>query len=186
MPITPYVGMVDAALRFKSGTPPVWLCIGRYTPWDDENAPPNENDFTHHPEYLDVTVPEEPIALKRVDFMGLCVPDANGDIRYLQQRYSYVSDTSAVSLLARWCYIRASLNYYEKNSAGNVVIGSATYRQATLLSGVVSLPAFKNESVLAPSQVQSYGRIVCVTNFSPRERDPKMRDVLEFVREFRG
>lgn len=185
MPITPYVGMVDSAIRFKS-SPTLWVCIGRSTPWEDENAPPDENDFENHPEYLNITMPEEPIALKRIDFAGLAVPDANGDIRYHDQRYSYVPDADAISLLARWVYIRASLDYYERNSAGTIVIGQTTYRQATLLSGIQPLPPYKEENVLAPNQIQDWGRIVCVTNFPPRDRDPKMRDVLEFIREFRG
>jgi hypothetical protein len=185
MPVTPYTGMVDSAIRFKS-LPSLWLCIGRSTPWTDENAPPDENDFDNFPEYLSMTMPEEPIALKRIDFAGLCVPDIDGDIKYQNQRYKYVPDVDAVSLLARWVYVRASLDYYERNSAGAIVIGQTTYRQACLISGLVPLPPYKEENVLAPNQVASWGRLVCVVNMPPRDRDPKMRDVIQFLREFRG
>jgi len=177
--------MVDSAMRFK-GSPSLWICIGRTTPWEDENSPPDENDFEGHPEYLNMTTPEEPIALKRIDFAGLAVPDATGEIRYNTTRYSYVPDTEAVERLARWVYIRASLDYYERNSAGSLIIGTTTYRQATLLSGVVPKAPYRNESVLSVEHVLSFGRIVLVTNFPPRDRDPKMRDVLQFVRECRG
>jgi hypothetical protein len=184
--ITPYVGMVDLAIRFKSN-PLLWLCIGRTTPWPDENAPPDVTDTVTYPQYLNMTVPEEPIALKKIDFAGLCVPDANGQIRYQNQRFSYVPDVNAVSLLARWVYVRASLDYIETNSVGTVIVGSdIAYRQASLLSGVVPQAPYANESTILASQVQDFGRVVCVTNFPPRQRNPRKRDVLEFIREMRG
>jgi len=152
----------------------------------DDNNPPDVNDTINNPHYVNMTMPDQPLALKLVDFAGLVVPDANGEIIYLTQRYTYVPNSEAVSLLARWAYVRASLNYYETNSVGTVIVGTITYRQATLLSGVIPLAPYAQESILAPSQVQDWGRVVGVQNFSPRTRDPKMRDVIEFVREFRG
>lgn len=185
MPICPYVGMVDTAIRFKSA-PSLWVCVGRTTPWEDDNAPPDENDVEAFPEYLNMVAPEEPIALKRIDFAGLVVPDANGDIRHQHQRYSYVPDDQAIALLARWVYVRVSLDYFERNSVGTIILGKTKYRQATLLSGVKPLRQYKEENVLSPEQVDVWGRVTCVVNFPPRDRDPKKRDVLDFIREFRG
>lgn len=185
MPITPYVGMVDSAIRFKSN-PTLWVSIGRTTPWEDENTPPDENDFNENPEYLNMVTPDEPIAFKRIDFAGLVVPDANGDIVYQQQRYSYVPDAEAITRLARWVFVRASLDYLERNSAGTVIVGETTYRQVCLLSGLVPKDPYVEENVLTPAQVDSIGRVVVVANIPPRLRDPRMRDVIKFIREFRG
>ena len=185
-PITPYVGAVDTAIRFKLDPPSMWVCLGRTTPWEDENNPPDPSDYLNNPQFINMIVPEEPIVLKRVDFIGLCVPDSRGPILYNDQRYRPVPDSQAVDLLARWVYIRASLDYFERSSTGAIVLGATQFRQVTILSGVTPLPPYKQEIILNPSQVQDWGRMVFVANLPPRDRDPKMRDVLQWVREFRG
>lgn len=199
MPITPYSGMVDAAIRFKN-LPQLWLAIGRTTPWVDETQPPNENDFQNHPEFLSYVQPDELIGLKRIEVAQLCVPDTNGEVRYRNQRYKLIDDIEAMDRQARWVYIRASLDYVEKNTAGVGIIGFVTYRQTAIMSDIKPLTPYKDETVLAPDQVEVYpadypiarlrgkvkGRMVFLANHTPRERDGAQRDITEIVREFRG
>lgn len=201
MPIIPFSGMVESAIRFMN-QPPLWFCIGRTTPWPDENNPPNENDFSANPQYLDYLNPEELIGFKRVEVTQLCVPDVNGEVKYKTQRYKLIDTQDAVEYQARWLYIRATLDYIERNSANQSVIGLVTYRQTCLMSGIVPLDPYKDEVVLTPNQVQRYpttdlrvperlrgtvkGRLVYLQNHKPRERFGTMRDIFELVREFRG
>lgn len=201
MPITPYSGMCEAAIRFMN-QPPLWFVIGRTTAWPNESVPPNENDFTTYPQYMDYVEPEEIIGFKRVEVTQLCVPDITGEVKFRNQNYKLVDTADAVALGARWLYIRATLDYFEKNSAQQTVIGQVTYRQSCLMSGITPLAPYTNEIVLTPTQVMRYptndatipanlrgrtmGRLVYFSNHTARTRDGAMRDIFELVREFRG
>ena len=199
MPITPFSGMVDAALRFKR-LPQLWLAIGRTTPWVDEAHPPNENDFQANPAFINMVQPDELIGFKRIEVAQLCVPDANGEVRYRSQRYKLIDDIEAMDRMARWVYVRASLDYVERNTAGDGVIGFVTYRQTAIMSDIKPLAPYVDEVVLSPNQVETYpldypiarlagkvkGQMVFLANHPPRVRDATLRDITEIVREFRG
>lgn len=204
MPIVPYTGMVDSAIRFKS-QPALWVAIGRTTPWINEAKPPNENDFNTYPQFINMHQPDELIGFKRIEVAQLCVPDIDGEVRYKApggqiQRFKLIDDTEALDLMARWVYIRASFDYVERNSAGEGIIGFVTYRQTAIFSDLKVLKPYQEEIAVSPSQVETYppdypverlrnkvkGRMVYYCNHHARERDVTMRDIIEIVREFRG
>lgn len=204
MPLTPFAGMVDSALRFKR-LPQLWLAIGRTTPWADEAHPPDENDFKKNPSFINMVQPDELIGLKRVEVAQLCVPDIDGEVRYRTpgggiQRYKLLDDVEAMDKLARWVYVRASLDYVERNSAGDGIIGFVTYRQTAIMSDIRPLAPYREEVVLSPDQVEKWpddhpverlrgkvkGQMVFLANHPPRVRDATLRDITEIVREFRG
>lgn len=185
MPIMPYVGMVDQALRFKA-LPPFWMCLAITSPWPDDANPPNENDIVTNPQFINMTSITQPIAFKKVDEVDLCVPDASGAIVFQGTSYSPVAPGTEVTNLARWVNIRASINFEEKNSQGTTIIGNVTYRQYVLCSGLTPTPEFQSETVLAPNQVADIGRIVLVNNISPITHSTAFRQVINFIRECRG
>lgn len=196
--------MVDAALRFKR-LPQLWLAVGRTTPWADEIHPPNENDFRVNPSFINMVQPDEIIGFKRVEVAQLCVPDVDGEVRYKTpggeiQRYKLIDDVEAMDRVARWVYVRASLDYVERNSAGDGIIGFVTYRQTAIMSDIKPLTPYKDEVVLSPNHVEVYpadypverlrgkvkGQMVFLANHTPRVRDATLRDITEIVREFKG
>lgn len=176
MSLIPYAGMVDGALKLKLDAT-LWLGIGRTSAWVNESSPPAENVAS--------TVLDQPIGYKKVEMTALVKPDAGGSIVFQGQNYSIVADNDAVAQIARYCYIKASLNYQESNSLGNV-IGAVTFRQTGLFSGLVCQSGLEGETVLTPAQVQSVGRLVFLVNHTPRTRDVLMRDIIEILREFKA
>lgn len=184
MPIEPYVGMVDSALRLKN-QPQIWLGLAITSPWPDDNNPPNENDIESNPQFINMTSITQPIAFKKLDEVDLCVPDASGPIKFANTSYSPVIPGSEVALLARWVNFRATINYTERDSHGTIIIGATTWRQYLLVSGLVPSTGFEHESVLAPNHVADIGRIIMVTNIKPHTHDPSIREVINFVKEVR-
>lgn len=176
MSIIPYAGMVDGALKLKLDTT-LWLGIGRTTAWPNESSPPAEN--------VAAVVLDQPIGYKKVEMTSLVVPDALGSIVFQGQNYRLVDDEDGVAEVARYCYIKASLNYQETNVNGNVV-GAVTFRQTALFSGLTSINGLEGETVLTPAQVSSVGRMIFLVNHTPRTRDILMRDIIEILREFKA
>lgn len=176
MSIIPYAGMVDGALKLKLDVT-LWLGIGRTASWPSESAPPTENVAS--------TVLDQPIGYKKVEMTSLVVPDVAGTIVFQGQNYRIVADADGVSQLARYCYLKASLNYQETNSLGNV-IGAVTFRQTGIFSGLVPQTGLEGETVLTPNQVSSVGRLIFLVNHTPRTRDVLMRDIVEVLREFKA
>jgi hypothetical protein len=209
--------MVDSAIRFKNNpvqwiaicrSTPWYYSLDQGISWfyydvtnplseedlthaqfRDEPGPPNENNFGDYPQFLNLSAPQQPLGYKKVEVMQLCVPDVTGEVRYRQQRYRLVDDEEASTpgVMARWCYIRASIDHIERNSAGeDVILDNITFRQILLLSDLVPVAAYKDETVLKPNQVDKPGRITYIANIPPRVRDRDRRDIIEIVREFKG
>lgn len=176
MAIIPYAGMVDGALKLKQDVS-LWLGIGRTSAWANESAPPAENVAS--------SVLDQPIGYKKVEMTSLVVPDALGSIVFQGQNYRLVDDEDGVAEIARYCYIKASLNYQESNVNGNV-IGAVTFRQTGLFSGLVPQNGLEGETCLTPAQVTTVGRLVFLVNHTPRTRDVLMRDIIEILREFKA
>lgn len=197
MPITPFSGMVDSAIKFQRD-PNLWVvpCLIDW-PVGAEDPPPDENYIsipsTHEVEIdgnmVTVAGPPGAIGFKRIDETRLCVPDAAGEVRYRTQRYRLINtEEEAYTKVARWVYVRASLNYYEHNTRGEGIIGNVSFNQVCLVAGIRALAEFDQETVLRPTEVDVnfHGRVVCVANHYLRQRDGAMRDIMEFIREFRA
>lgn len=172
MGIVPYTGMVDAALKLKLEEGDLWVAIARHLAWPDETAPPVEDPTT--------SVLQDTIAYKKVDMTSLAVPDPNGDIEFQNSKYRLVADVDAVQELARWTYIKASINNTETNHAGNT-IGNVHWRVTGVFAGLVPASGFGTDDSLLPNQVDDPGRLIFYANHIEREHVTSVIDLLEFV-----
>ena len=172
MSIVPYAGMVDAALKLKLSVDSLWLAIARSIAWPNETAPPSED--------LSTAILQDTIAYKKVDMTSLAVPDPNGDIEFQSNKYRLVADVDAIQELARWCYIKASINHTESNVSGPI-IGNVHWRVTGIFSGLVPASGFGSESVLSPAQVDDPGRLIFYANHVEREHQTSLIDLIEVI-----
>lgn len=172
MGIVPYAGMVDAALKLKLQETDLWLVIARSVAWPNETAPPVED--------LSTVILQDTIAYKRVDMTSLAVPDPTGDIEFQSNKYRLVADVDAMQELARWVYIKASINHTESNHAGTV-IGNVHWRITGIFAGLVPSSGFGSDDVLASDQVDDPGRLIFYANHVEREHQTSLIDLVEVI-----
>ena len=156
-----------------------WVGIGRTTAWT------NEADV---PAVISTTAFEELQAMKRSELLRLVVPDEDGAIEHLGQKWAVVSfnatleDQSAevaraVAAGARHVFVEAWLNYDE--------VPVVTFRQAGVFSEVVlasGVPA--GTFTLLPAQIAYQGVCVAINNRTAVPRASDQRERLAFIIEF--
>lgn len=147
----------------------VWVGIGKSTPWGDPDNPPEVNPLA--------TSVDELIALKKAETLTLVVPDANGTIEHLGQKWRAVTNDAAMAERARWVYVAAWLRYDEAPIV--------TYRQAGAFVGVIPKPEVPSgKLVLLPEEVASFGYLIVLSNRSPIQRAVDQKELIEFIIEF--
>ncbi|HHY67834.1 MAG TPA: hypothetical protein GX517_11710 [Alicyclobacillus sp.] len=157
----------QAAKVVQSGN--VWVGIGRTTAWNDTDTPPTPNPNATQIDGL--------VVLKKAEILSLVIPDPNGTIEHLGQKWSTVPLEDARSRTARWVYVATWLRYDE--------VPIVTFRQTGVFADVVlgdGVPPGK--LVLLPEEVADLGFLLVLNNRSPINRAADQKELLEFVVEF--
>jgi hypothetical protein len=147
----------------------VWIGIGRTTPWNDAETPPEPDP--------NATQLDELVALKKAETLTLVVPDSNGTIEHLGQKWSPVVIDDARTKGARWVYVAAWLRYDE--------VPVVTYRQSGVFAGVqLAAGVDPGKFVLLPQEIGDLGYLMVLNNRSPIARAVDQKEFIEFVIEF--
>lgn len=164
-----YKGCARRALIIKQNST-FWIGVGRTTPWDDENDPPDETR-------LDELT--EPIIFVRAWNVSLCKPVlADGDVVYRGQHYAFVSDARAVDEMARFIYMVAELHPAQGQPYG-------TYRQRAIMTNLVPAVGHENDLWLAPANVLDQGVTELLENDTPCYQSLEKYQVLPAVLEIK-
>ena len=148
-----------------------WVAIGRTTPWDDENKPPDWEPAGH-------TI-DEPIVYVRPAMVSLCKIVASGeDVSIRGQKYAFVADANAQVEQARFLYVRAVFN----PALGMPVAG---YRQRAIYTELVTTAGHEEDQWLAPENVSMPGIIEYCENSVLRSLTSGEQRVIEIVLEFK-
>ena len=146
-----------------------WVGIGKNSVWGDGDAPPQVDSST--------TALDGLVALKKAETLTLVVPDPNGTIEHLGQKWMPVVVSDARAKQARWVYVAAWLRY------GEVPI--VTYRQTGAYLGVIrNVGVDTGKLTLLPSEVSDLGYLGAVNNRSPIPRAEDQKELVEFIIEF--
>lgn len=146
-----------------------WIAIGKTSIWGDGDAPPQINPAT-------VAI-SDLVALKKAETLTLVVPDPNGAIEHLGQKWAPVAIGDARVKQARYVYVAAWLRYNE--------VPIVTYRQTGVLLGVSrNGNVDPGKLVLLPTEVADLGYLVAMNNRSPLPRAEDQKELVEFIVEF--
>ena len=146
-----------------------WVGIGKNGTWGGVDDPPEVNPST--------TALDGLVALKKAETLTLVVPDVNGTIEHLGQKWLPVVVSDARAKQARWVYVAAWLRY------GEVPI--VDYRQTGAFLGVTRNGGVDvGKLVLLPSEVADLGYLAAVNNRSPIPRAEDQKELVEFIIEF--
>ncbi|KLU66766.1 hypothetical protein DEAC_c14340 [Desulfosporosinus acididurans] len=146
-----------------------WVGIGKNSSWGDTDTPPQVDPST--------TALDGLIALKKAETLTLVVPDPNGTIEHLGQKWMPVTVADARTKQARWVYAAAWLRYDE--------VPVVTYRQTGAFLGVTrNANVDAGKLVLLPTEVSDLGFLAAVNNRSPIPRAEDQKELVEFIIEF--
>lgn len=146
------LGRVSMAKNFLGND--IWICIGRTTPWNDEDSPPEAS--------VDTTSIDEPIIYKKINQKYHVRPvTSDGDFYIDGQWYRIISESEARSTKSAYTIVVATIAY---NDIGD---DSVTYRQAGLYCYLVPREGYENYTLLTPDQVADAGWMVWYANFEP-------------------
>jgi len=131
----------------------VWLCIGRTTPWQDEENPPGAG--------VETVFLDEPILYKRITEMYFVKPvQSNGDYYIEGQWYEILTPSEARMEKTNLLVLAQSLSYQE-------VEDTVIFRQVGIYSQLIPDPEHQNETILQPSQVSDPGWLEWYANLEP-------------------
>lgn len=172
MAVVTIKGHVSRAIDFYEKTN-IYFCIGRTTPWQNEDSPPvpkNTDDM------------EEPIGYKVVESKFLVIPVTNDydpyELTYRDTKWKIVNEEEALDMGARWVYITSYIAYDEFSV-------DSIYRQIgvyTRLKKKDDIPDSK--SALLPEEVTDPGILEILDNRKPIYRELDQREKLAVVIEF--
>ncbi|MCS7241315.1 hypothetical protein [Candidatus Caldatribacterium sp.] len=163
----PIIGRVSRAHDFISG--PVWICIGRTTPWTNDSVPP--------PTVPDKTTIEEPVIYKRCDVVSFVIEDPNGEHTVSGIRYKEVSPTYARVNFTSTILIRAVINYDDVND-------DITFRQVGIFTKLKPKSGSEMKTVLLPSEVDDPGFLEWYANQEPIYIQPNHHQVFYVILYF--
>lgn len=161
-------GHVSRALEFLKHDD-LFFCIGRTSEWPDEKQPPAVDV-----NQVDV---EEQVAFKKVEEKKLVVPDPNGSIFYMGDRYREVQADQAKAEKARWVFVSTELS-------GNEV-PLEDFRQVGLYSSTKlksTVPVGK--TAVLPNEVEDAGLLEILDNRKVTHRQEDQSEKLSLVVEF--
>jgi hypothetical protein len=163
----PVIGNISRAMDFISGD--LWICIGRTTPWPDENNPPIVS-----PDILDV---EEPVIFKKADVKTFVVEDTTGEYIVQGVTYKAVSEEFARNNLVTTILIKATITDTD-------ISDDVTFRQVGLYSKLVPTAGNEGKTLLLPSEVEFTGYLEWVSNREPLHIQPNQYEVFYIVFNF--
>lgn len=148
----------------------LWLCIGKSTPWSEEDSPPQPNNL--------VTEVSEPILYKRITDKYLVkeVP-SNGDFYVSGYWYKVLSESEARAEKANYVLLTTTLTFEEVGD--NVV-----FRQVGIYSYLKPKQGFENATLLTPDQVDDPGFLEWISNREPIYIQPEQMQTFYIVLAF--
>lgn len=159
--------------------PALWVGVGKTTAWTGGDVPPEVSPTTQF---------EELAGLKRAEVVSLVVPDANGEIEHLGEKWRKVAfDPNAADMAAeiqriitegaRWVYVAAWLRYSE--------LPLVSYRQVGVFADtVLKADTPPGKLALLPTEIDHAGLCVVINNRDPLSRAADQKELQEFVIEF--
>ena len=148
------------AINTKNDLSNLWMAMGRTTPWQDEENPPQEDPTVTS---LDDTI----LGYRRFDRALLVVPvdptspnppTGSGVISYKANQWEVVADADAYAKQARYVYLDAKITPGEDNFSYGV------YRQVGLYHNLVPATGYESNVSLNPAQVADPGMLVGFDN----------------------
>jgi len=161
---------INRALHFYN-EPSIYYCIGKSTPWPDEENPPAPDP--------NVSQVDEIIGFKKVEMKHLVVPDeVNGTIRYRELMWRIVVPGAVFTEGCRWVFISTEI------SDSDLPLGS--YRQVGVYSGLqVDASVLPGKYNLLPEEVVSPGVLEIIDyKGEPVNRQIDQTEKLALIMEF--
>lgn len=158
-------GRINRARIYYENVGDLYIAIGRTSPWNDEENPPD-------PTGLETNV-EEVIGFKKVDQFYFVVEDeVGGNLTFRGKTWRIVTVDNIFIEQSRWIYVSASIVGDE--------LPLSEYRQVGLYSGLVPSFGFENADVLLPNQIDNSGVLEILGNrkFTPRQADQTEKAIL--------
>jgi hypothetical protein len=163
----PLVGAVSRGMDLLSS--PLWICVGRTTPWPQENNPPTASPTTTHI--------DEPVLYKRCEVATFVVEDENGEYTVNGVKYRPVSNGYARNNLVTTILIRAII--YDNDLSEEI-----SFRQVGLYSKLIPTPGNESKTKLLPSEVQDPGFLEWFSNLEPINTQPNQHQIFYIVLNF--
>ena len=160
------VSSVNKALHFYSKRDSMYLGIGGFDPWTDEEYPPE-------PSYDNPTISDIAV-YRKVGFSDLVVPDPNGSIVYKDgTQWEVVTEGNAKTEGAKWVYLGAVFV--------DTDLPLLSYRKIGLY---VDLVTTSTEDIALPEQVTSQGDLELIMHTKKVDRYSYQKDVSTFIVQF--
>jgi len=152
------LGSVSRAKDFLQN--PFWVCIGRTTPWDENEDNP--------PEAIITTVAiDEPILYKHLTQKYHVQPvTVEGDFYIDGQWYKVITEDEARDNLIPYVLLTNTITY---NDIGDDTI---TFRQIGVYSRLIPKEGYENHELLTPDQVEDPGWLEWYANLEPVRVQP--------------
>jgi hypothetical protein len=163
----PLIGNTSRGVDFIST--PLWICLGRTTPWPDEENPPIAD-----PNTTNIT---EPIIYKRCEVQSFVVEDPQGEYIVSGVRYRPITIAQARATMATTILIKATIL---DNDVGDEV----TFRQVGLYSKLIPTPGNEPKTKLLPNEVQDPGYLEWFANREPIHIQPNQHEIFYIVLNF--
>ena len=163
----PLIGIVSRGVDLISS--PLWICVGRTTPWENEGNPP-----TTDPETRNIT---EPILYKQCEVATFVVEDSNGEYIVNGIRYQPVTVAYARENLVTTVLIKATIYDTDLDE-------SVTFRQVGLYSKLIPTQGNESKSKLLPSEVSDPGYLEWYSNLEPINVQPNQHQIFYIVLNF--
>ncbi len=170
MGVTTYMGRARRALLHKQNSV-YWVAIGKTSPWENEEAPPEAQPGS--------ALLEEPVIYVKPTNVSLCKIVSSGeDITHLGTKYAFVNDSNAIEENARFMYIFARFD----PTAGQPY---NDFRQIAVFSNLIPAEGHDGDSWLAPSNVTSEGLLEFIAHDIVTVMANTRLEVVEVMLEFR-
>lgn len=145
-----------------------WMCLGRTTPWENEEEPPVPSPTA--------TAVEEPTGYKKVSMVSFVQKDPAGTIIYLGEKYKKLTDEEAEAASCILICVKGVFEYDE--------LPAVTTRQLGIFCGLTPATGHETDIALTPSEVASTGRLDVIDNTIPNTRADYQRDEYTYMIQF--
>lgn len=172
MAVVTIKGHVSRAMDFYNKED-IHFCIGKSTPWDNENSPPV-------PKNTDEI--QDALGYKLIESKFLVIPVENEnaayELMYRQTKWKIVPYEEALEKGARWVYIMSFIAY-DEFPVDIVYRQIGVYTRLVRKSGVPD-----NQAALTPDEVEDPGILEFLDNRRPIYRELDQREKIAVVIEF--
>lgn len=148
----------------------VWLCIGRTTPWGEEDLPPQPDVGT--------TELDEPVVYKKIiEKYFVQEVSEDGDYYVSGTWYKILSEAEARTAKTNLVIFTTSLTFEE-------IGDEITFRQVGLYSNLIPAEGYEEATFLTPDQVEDPGWLEWFSNREPINVQPEQTQIFYIVLAF--